>query len=168
MRKKNYKCRIHLRQAPANMPESLLPKRRRTYVACLACRKRKIKCFTDGSEKKACRRCSQKGLQCQYRPVSDEQKLALLEKSQHWPFPQHIPIPTPSSGYYAATRNHWPTHSGVGAQQDHNECGSYPAKPAIEAGSLYSPLQIRTYAPVLQQASLSRSPPNYGYRTDWS
>ncbi|KAJ7633725.1 hypothetical protein B0H17DRAFT_1149893 [Mycena rosella] len=43
--------------------------RRRVYIACLNCRKRKVKCLTDESDKKPCGRCIRHGLACQYLPV---------------------------------------------------------------------------------------------------
>ncbi|KAJ7454234.1 hypothetical protein FB451DRAFT_1184989 [Mycena latifolia] len=47
--------------------------RRRVYIACLNCRKRKIKCMTEETDQKPCARCSRHGLKCEYLPVADEQ-----------------------------------------------------------------------------------------------
>ncbi|KAJ7084582.1 hypothetical protein B0H15DRAFT_386469 [Mycena belliarum] len=48
--------------------------RRRTYVACTHCRRRKIKCITDDLRlRKPCERCGRKGLQCRYLAVAEEQ-----------------------------------------------------------------------------------------------
>ncbi|KAJ7616724.1 hypothetical protein B0H17DRAFT_1220235 [Mycena rosella] len=50
-------------------------KRRRTYVACLTCRKRKIKariclCVTfSDADSRPCTRCAQRGIPCEYAPV---------------------------------------------------------------------------------------------------
>ncbi|KAJ7106674.1 hypothetical protein C8R44DRAFT_745141 [Mycena epipterygia] len=48
-------------------------RRRRVYIACLNCRRRKIKCLTEESEQRPCERCIRKGLVCEYLPVADEQ-----------------------------------------------------------------------------------------------
>ncbi|KAJ6488830.1 hypothetical protein C8R45DRAFT_1097178 [Mycena sanguinolenta] len=90
------------------MSQALPSKSRRTYVACLACRKRKIKCFTDGSAEKACRRCSHKGIQCEYLRVSSAQK----HVPSHSPFLPLTSIAVPSANPYSATRNYWPSDSG--------------------------------------------------------
>ncbi|KAJ7923329.1 hypothetical protein B0H13DRAFT_1864956 [Mycena leptocephala] len=45
-------------------------KRRRAYVACTNCRKRKIKCVTVSEvDYRPCTRCAKKGLQCEYFAV---------------------------------------------------------------------------------------------------
>ncbi|KAJ7442021.1 hypothetical protein FB451DRAFT_1440748 [Mycena latifolia] len=46
--------------------------RRRVYIACLNCRKRKIKCMTEEIDQKPCVRCRRHGLACEYLPVADE------------------------------------------------------------------------------------------------
>ncbi|KAJ6488834.1 hypothetical protein C8R45DRAFT_1097181 [Mycena sanguinolenta] len=156
------------------MSQYLPSKPRRTYVACLACRKRKIKCFTDGSEKKACRRCSHKGIQCEYLPVPSAQKHA----PSHSPFPPLRSTAVPSSNPYSATNNYRlsdseypqpsfaprssesqiPNHR-LGLPQNRIDCGSYPA---MEASSIYT-LPVSAGAPVSQQTTFSRSPPNYAW-----
>ncbi|KAJ7676652.1 hypothetical protein DFH06DRAFT_1428293 [Mycena polygramma] len=48
-------------------------KRTRIYVACINCRKRKVRCITtDDSEEKPCKRCTEKGLSCSYLAVCEE------------------------------------------------------------------------------------------------
>ncbi|KAJ7129901.1 hypothetical protein C8R43DRAFT_674430 [Mycena crocata] len=55
--------------------EKLVPftKRRRTYVACKACRKRKIKCISTG-EDMPCKRCAERGFKCEFIPVAEERR----------------------------------------------------------------------------------------------
>ncbi|KAJ7104886.1 hypothetical protein C8R44DRAFT_746146 [Mycena epipterygia] len=48
-------------------------RRRRVYIACLNCRKRKIKCLNEESLQRPCERCIRKGLICEYIPVANEQ-----------------------------------------------------------------------------------------------
>ncbi|KAJ7738785.1 hypothetical protein B0H16DRAFT_1465632 [Mycena metata] len=59
---------------PADPNFSPFTKRRRVYIACTACRKRKIRCITaEESPDKPCERCSEKGLRCEYLAVAEEQ-----------------------------------------------------------------------------------------------
>ncbi|KAJ6572432.1 hypothetical protein DFH09DRAFT_1277392 [Mycena vulgaris] len=56
-------------------PDSATPffiRPRRTYLACLNCRKQKIKCLTAG-EDTPCERCTRRGLECEYKAVSEVQ-----------------------------------------------------------------------------------------------
>ncbi|KAJ7604325.1 hypothetical protein FB45DRAFT_957325 [Roridomyces roridus] len=46
-------------------------RRRRAFIACTNCRRRKIKCVTD-AETDPCDRCVRKGLGCEYVLVGDE------------------------------------------------------------------------------------------------
>ncbi|KAJ7064654.1 hypothetical protein C8F01DRAFT_1354141 [Mycena amicta] len=58
--------------APATASK-LFQKRRRAYIACSNCRKRKIKCITTSdAEYRPCTRCAQKGLVCEYIAVPDD------------------------------------------------------------------------------------------------
>ncbi|KAJ7677635.1 hypothetical protein B0H17DRAFT_111079 [Mycena rosella] len=60
--------------------------RRRVYIACLNCRKRKIKCLSENSD--PCARCIKMGLHCEYLPVADE--------SIHQSLPPFSPYPNPT------------------------------------------------------------------------
>ncbi|KAJ6483273.1 hypothetical protein C8R45DRAFT_931885 [Mycena sanguinolenta] len=51
--------------------------KKRIYVACLNCRKRKVKCITP-DEQTPCKRCTEKGLECEYVPVCVEREKALF------------------------------------------------------------------------------------------
>ncbi|KAJ7151800.1 hypothetical protein C8R43DRAFT_1190285 [Mycena crocata] len=55
--------------------------RKRTYLACKLCRKRKIKCVTKG-EDTPCKRCSERSFQCEYMPVCVEYEGQLLGHSE--------------------------------------------------------------------------------------
>ncbi|KAF7344291.1 Zn(2)-C6 fungal-type domain-containing protein [Mycena venus] len=47
-------------------------KRRRAYVACIACRRRKVKCVTPSDDDDTpCTRCSNRGQECEFRAVPD-------------------------------------------------------------------------------------------------
>ncbi|KAJ6555981.1 hypothetical protein B0H19DRAFT_1071119 [Mycena capillaripes] len=62
---------------------------KRAHIACLNCRRRKMKCISDQYEEKPCERCIQKGLQCEYVPVAEEQTQSVSVRS---------PTPDSSSG----------------------------------------------------------------------
>ncbi|KAJ7852357.1 hypothetical protein B0H14DRAFT_2580971 [Mycena olivaceomarginata] len=52
---------------------NLFMKRRRAYVACSNCRKRKVKCITPSEvDYNPCTRCAQKGLKCEYFASPDD------------------------------------------------------------------------------------------------
>ncbi|KAJ7164498.1 hypothetical protein C8R46DRAFT_313399 [Mycena filopes] len=55
------------------MSQPAFQKRTRVYIACTACRKRKVKCLSDEYEQTPCERCVRKGLKCEYVPVGGEQ-----------------------------------------------------------------------------------------------
>ncbi|KAJ7660469.1 hypothetical protein B0H17DRAFT_1095249 [Mycena rosella] len=44
-------------------------KHRRVYVACVACRKRKIKCVASDADSSPCARCAREGVPCEYIAV---------------------------------------------------------------------------------------------------
>ncbi|KAJ6543763.1 hypothetical protein DFH09DRAFT_1321946 [Mycena vulgaris] len=60
-------------------PDSTMPwlmPAKRIHLACLNCRRRKIKCFS-ADETKPCARCAAKSLVCEYMAVSEEQAKSL-------------------------------------------------------------------------------------------
>ncbi|KAJ6501395.1 hypothetical protein DFH09DRAFT_1335941 [Mycena vulgaris] len=60
-------------------PDSTMPwlmPAKRTHLACLNCRRRKIKCFS-ADETKPCARCAAKSLICEYMAVSEKQAKSL-------------------------------------------------------------------------------------------
>ncbi|KAJ7617270.1 hypothetical protein FB45DRAFT_1034562 [Roridomyces roridus] len=59
-------------QNPNAAPQAT--KKRRTIIACLTCRKRKLRCITfEQPPNSPCERCARKNIHCEYVSVSDEQ-----------------------------------------------------------------------------------------------
>lgn len=83
----------------------------RAAQACIACRKRKVKCSSRQGEHERCRQCTHNGLRCEYAPLSRQKRTgthrgavlstcspaAQLHQSAQV-LPRHSPDPT-SSGY---------------------------------------------------------------------
>ncbi|KAJ7182196.1 hypothetical protein C8R43DRAFT_940344 [Mycena crocata] len=67
-------------QTPSHTGQATSTQRKRTYLACKACRKRKVKCVTKG-EDTPCKRCSERGFECEYLPVCVENEGELLGHS---------------------------------------------------------------------------------------
>ncbi|KAJ7238136.1 hypothetical protein B0H12DRAFT_1137904 [Mycena haematopus] len=77
-------------------------KRTRVFLACLNCRKRKIKCLTNDGQETPCDRCVKKGLKCEYSPVADEQERATHGAGySSSPRPVSPPAQASSSSYTA-------------------------------------------------------------------
>ncbi|KAJ6488347.1 hypothetical protein DFH09DRAFT_1324411 [Mycena vulgaris] len=72
-------------QVPTDSNLAQFTKRRRIYIACVHCRKRKIKCITaPEAPEHPCERCARRGLKCEYVAISE----------------QDPPSPSPTSGGY--------------------------------------------------------------------
>ncbi|KAJ7676583.1 hypothetical protein DFH06DRAFT_1121896 [Mycena polygramma] len=72
---------MFLSSPPSASSLKAFTQRKRIYVACVHCRKRKIRntqCITDGSEGAQCGRYKKKGLSCGYVPVCEEREKALF------------------------------------------------------------------------------------------
>ncbi|KAF7316546.1 C6 finger domain [Mycena indigotica] len=117
----------------------LFQKRRRAYIACSNCRKRKVKCITvSDADYRPCTRCSQKGLLCEYIAVTDDPDSLSLNpdtppEASHgvdeWP----QPITPPSAGLNGFLPPHSaPARGGRGAS-------SHPHTPPTSQQSLYRP-----------------------------
>ncbi|KAJ7628777.1 hypothetical protein FB45DRAFT_1004265 [Roridomyces roridus] len=67
----NIKAQILGRSSSMASPyiPSQFERRTRVYIACVNCRRRKIRCKSGDSEEKPCERCVKKGLRCEYVPV---------------------------------------------------------------------------------------------------
>ncbi|KAJ7662503.1 hypothetical protein B0H17DRAFT_1144290 [Mycena rosella] len=52
-------------------PESTVIPRKRVYMACVHCRKRKVRCITEAPDT-PCERCARKALRCEYLSVSNQ------------------------------------------------------------------------------------------------
>ncbi|KAJ7451328.1 hypothetical protein FB451DRAFT_1186270 [Mycena latifolia] len=63
-------------QSPSQSALATFPMKRRAPVACVNCRKRKVKCIPPAdSPHNPCERCTRRSLQCEYRSVADEVSL---------------------------------------------------------------------------------------------
>ncbi|KAK6981603.1 hypothetical protein R3P38DRAFT_3234031 [Favolaschia claudopus] len=81
---------------------NLFTKRRRAFIACKNCRRRKVKCIS--SDYHPCRRCTVKGLKCEYYATGEEQApsspsslVQEIEIPEHPPWASQ-PITPPSAG----------------------------------------------------------------------
>ncbi|CAK5261803.1 unnamed protein product [Mycena citricolor] len=100
----------------------------RAFVACSHCRRRKIRCLTNDVTQEPCRRCVQKGLFCEYRAVSEDEKDSLSasptagsadlseyggsDTSECSPYlPHHTLLPSPT--WPPPSPNAWPVPSYV-------------------------------------------------------
>ncbi|KAJ7191924.1 hypothetical protein GGX14DRAFT_578516 [Mycena pura] len=124
----------------------LFQKRRRAYIACSNCRRRKIKCITTSdADYRPCTRCSQKGLTCEYIAVPDDDS-PTAESFQAAPahsgrdaspgpeqWPQHIRPPSAGlSTFMPDARGSRKSHPGHGR-------GHAPASAGAGPSSLYRP-----------------------------
>ncbi|KAJ7433996.1 hypothetical protein FB451DRAFT_1195786 [Mycena latifolia] len=123
---------------PEPNPSSASPIRKRVYLACLNCRKRKIRCIKAG-ESEPCERCVRRGLQCEYLAVCATVPQALpptpgrdgptadpFQSATTGPYTHdsRIQPPQPPFGYNASGRGPYPpastAHTGPSTSQyDH-------------------------------------------------
>ncbi|KAJ7129880.1 hypothetical protein C8R43DRAFT_1240039 [Mycena crocata] len=68
-------------QPPSQASLASFTQRKRIYVACVHCRKRKIKCITK-SEDTPCERCAERGYTCEYIPIPVLNAKALFEEGE--------------------------------------------------------------------------------------
>ncbi|KAJ6597483.1 hypothetical protein DFH09DRAFT_1272188 [Mycena vulgaris] len=120
----------------------LIQQRRRVYVACLNCRRRKIKCVTAGDQaapQNPCDRCTKRGLSCEYRAVSDASAPSypsygappqLYGASSHY-FP--LPLPLPSPDFTPPTSSRYPSYIAPSHAQS-SIYGSMPDFPTPGSG----------------------------------
>ncbi|KAJ7468242.1 hypothetical protein B0H11DRAFT_2284192 [Mycena galericulata] len=88
-------------------------KRRRAFVACSNCRKRKIKCVTaSDADDNPCTRCLKKGLTCEYAPVSDNEYSASDSSPPNTPSAEIQPQ-TRNSGRSRGSQSYAPPHAGT-------------------------------------------------------
>nr|GAT46424.1 C6 finger domain [Mycena chlorophos] len=87
-------------------------KRRRAYIACSNCRKRKIKCVPE-ADYRPCARCSKKGLVCEYISVADSQPDQLPPPpAMHSAPAGSTTSGSPSEGGYSPEPSESPTDHG--------------------------------------------------------
>ncbi|KAK7042788.1 hypothetical protein R3P38DRAFT_2511723 [Favolaschia claudopus] len=63
--------------APESNVFSLFTKRRRAFLACFNCRRRKVKASCVSEDYKPCTRCTLKGLKCEYHAVPEDYPVSL-------------------------------------------------------------------------------------------
>ncbi|KAJ6490510.1 hypothetical protein DFH09DRAFT_1338657 [Mycena vulgaris] len=132
-------------------PDSTIPwlmPAKRTYLACLNCRGRKIKCIS-ADETKPCARCAAKSLVCEYMAVSEEQARSLSptqgRRGSAWNAPpRSTPTPrpyTPQSPqrYIASTKASAPSYAPTYYQE-------------------YNPSQFGSPTPIYHGDRLPRQP----------
>lgn len=132
--------------SPAASSSKPVAKRRRAYVACVTCRKRKIKCVTaSDADDDPCTRCKKKGIPCEFIAVPDED-----ESSPG-------PGPTTSSGYTDTSQGARLNPASPYPQQD---ISSYPYNPNLADYQL--PPHPPTYAAGHARGSASHTQLYYG------
>ncbi|KAJ6562243.1 hypothetical protein B0H19DRAFT_1259817 [Mycena capillaripes] len=165
------------------MSEPAPYKRTRVFLACLNCRRRKIKCLTEDSEQNPCERCVRKGLVCEYRPVADDQEHNA--GTTHSYERQAAPSAAPASSPYPLG-NQRPPQSGNAQYPPSMVYGSTPGSaPYSYGGQQLHPGSSQSYgqpqgynAPTSGPASpygssaptpQQRSPPGYpaNYSANW-
>ncbi|KAF7324931.1 C6 finger domain [Mycena kentingensis (nom. inval.)] len=115
-------------------------RRPKAYMACLNCRKRKIRCKTNDYEDGPCERCVRKKLDCQYVPVGGPEPvnegiavpaLPTLHTGQN-PYSNHPPM------LVDGTYGHGYPPAGSSSQHSHNYTQSYPTQydPMVASGSV--------------------------------
>ncbi|KAJ7110824.1 hypothetical protein C8R43DRAFT_1159992 [Mycena crocata] len=116
--------------SPAPETASKSPmKRRRAFVACVECRKRKIKCVTlSDDDDRPCTRCALKNIQCEFQPISEHDSsssrpVPSVHGAQHW----DTQPPTPhSAGLYPPSYGGYDTNAGINQQYPHGARSPYP------------------------------------------
>ncbi|KAJ7355337.1 hypothetical protein DFH08DRAFT_933306 [Mycena albidolilacea] len=102
-------------KTPSQSTLAAFTQKKRIYVACIPCRKRKIRCVTiDDSPNTPCKRCTEKGLECEYLAVCEEREKSLFTEgsaygqrppatpqSSTWNQPSHGHGGSSSTGVYA-------------------------------------------------------------------
>ncbi|KAJ6564067.1 hypothetical protein B0H19DRAFT_1067664 [Mycena capillaripes] len=163
--------------SPPGKASSLFTTHRRAYMACLNCRKRKVRrlqltkffpiaqCvqLSEGDFTQ-CIRCTRKGIQCEYVAVSED-----VTSSQPSTPPPHIRVPgreythnPPSAGLSAYLNPHPPASTGVRRHTISSTPYPYPARRASA-----SPMPVsnaRSDRPARSRSSAGYSPEEL----DWS
>ncbi|KAF8205312.1 hypothetical protein K438DRAFT_1757294 [Mycena galopus ATCC 62051] len=69
--------------------------RKRGYIACVECRRLKIKCETDEYQPKPCKRCTTKGLDCKYITVAEQSRRDANPEASSTDSSVPSPVPPP-------------------------------------------------------------------------
>ncbi|KAJ7116106.1 hypothetical protein C8R43DRAFT_960962 [Mycena crocata] len=113
--------------------------KRRGYIACIHCRKAKVKCLTNEECSEPCERCVRKGLGCEYRTV-DEPETDVPAMSPGFNQPQSfqpvhlMPNAWTHAGAHGVHSGKKPNPSGA---RSHKQ--SYVPYAPAPGGSQYSP-----------------------------
>ncbi|KAJ6562649.1 hypothetical protein B0H19DRAFT_1288664 [Mycena capillaripes] len=176
------------------MPVTSPRRRTRVFLACLHCRRRKIKCLTDDAEQKPCERCVQKALLCEYHPVADKQKHSTERSGVRYssgPQPQASPPASQACSPYLVGGNHRAGHlnaqylpsisyilpspldvagqsPNVASPQVYTGFNSHPiVTQGYNAHRPPPPNEYGTAVPTLQQRRFFGHPRSYGYPSNW-
>ncbi|KAF8167064.1 hypothetical protein K438DRAFT_2064792 [Mycena galopus ATCC 62051] len=109
------------------------PERKRAFLACVHCRRHKVKCRTDDESGDPCERCIRRGLVCEYVSVRDAQEQVGHVTASHAPEYYSVisrPAPQPTASNVAVKYPprhlpHLPT------------CPPNPFQPVVTAPELY-------------------------------
>ncbi|KAJ6556995.1 hypothetical protein DFH09DRAFT_1164177, partial [Mycena vulgaris] len=142
---------------PTDTAVDFFIKRKRVPMACLRCRKRKIKCITsEESSGRPCERCTRRGFLCEYISVGDQRAQSTFESSPPGRPATISPSPSPPSPY---TELPW----------DHSDQASYlPSdKPRLNGFNLlpgdFQSFAASDYTP--NQSSPSQFHTSYSYNS---
>ncbi|KAJ6532656.1 hypothetical protein B0H19DRAFT_1325621 [Mycena capillaripes] len=153
------RCGIHpmpRSNPPAQHPQRSTPsalKRRRTIMACLCCRTRKIRCITsEQPPRNPCARCTKKGLACEYVAASEmdcypSSSSSSSSSSPRTPNLLGWDIPT-----LPAPKNSWTPLPPSPNLISHDKCIAvspipYTIPPAHDSQLLYAGAQYTDFAP---------------------
>ncbi|KAJ6460060.1 hypothetical protein C8R47DRAFT_1161472 [Mycena vitilis] len=148
----------HPSDTPAPAGPRVIKKRRRAYVACLACRKRKVKCVTPTDDDDTpCTRCASRGQKCEFMAVPEGEEGPQPTGSTPPDTPPILLYPAPGSLSRASgSHDYTPSGPGVGSPgvgaQKYFRPGSYSGRPSA---STYSSLADAVTDP----QSRARPPP---------
>ncbi|KAF8205389.1 hypothetical protein K438DRAFT_536507 [Mycena galopus ATCC 62051] len=132
-------------QSPPNLSLDLFTKRKRVNLACVNCRKRKVKCTTsDVSPYTPCGRCTKMSLTCTYLSVADQgaDMKSSTGGGRKSPNVHHVSGPPPTM-----------TRSWSQFQEHSNSIGAFPGtfkfekRPPSAKDGLRSSLDIRLAPP---------------------
>ncbi|KAJ7255841.1 hypothetical protein B0H12DRAFT_524164 [Mycena haematopus] len=152
-------------QSPPDLTLTLLTKRRRVNLACVHCRRRKVKCITsDVPPSTPCERCKKMGLSCTYISVAaqstDWKSPTAGRKPEHLHRLLSTPPPTTTRPYtWNQLREH---HNLIGAAP-----GSFDQQPPVTKDEVRPSFEIRLLPPAFER-DISLDTPNSIGTTPWS
>ncbi|KAJ7779481.1 hypothetical protein DFH07DRAFT_1030285 [Mycena maculata] len=159
--------------SPASLTPTFQIRRRRAIVACVNCRRRKIKCITtEDPPQGQCERCSKRGLSCEYLTVAEDPaqtRSSISRRTTNQPsatlLPPHIPPPhnPPIAMYEGSGRDPGPSVRGPETPSSIFDWPSPGPRQGFDAVDLQiqGSSQLRSYAsePNIASTSDHISPP---------